>query len=176
MDCELLRQRSLCRARTATVITTRCFQGFSLVTPAFGRDSVDQACARLSDNNAYKGVTPSTDPRTVPYIPGTLLPPTTHMTNLRLGATFRSWDISIYSTNLTNSFPMLSNQPPPPPPPSDHPCAQTTLGPSHDRNYGNRQVLSQAQAGAADSGTHYLPRSIKGEFQCVCARDTGFQS
>ena len=62
---------------------------------------------------AYRGPTPSTDPATTSYLPRTILPPTTHTVNLRLGVNLKSWDISLFSTNLTNSHPILSNEPPP---------------------------------------------------------------
>jgi iron complex outermembrane receptor protein len=62
---------------------------------------------------ANKGMTPSTDPATTSYLPGTILQPTTHTVNLRLGVQFNSWDISLYSTNLTNPHPILTNEPPP---------------------------------------------------------------
>jgi iron complex outermembrane recepter protein len=62
---------------------------------------------------AYRGPTPSTDPATTSYLPGTILLPTTHTVNLRLGVNVKSWDISLFSTNLTNSHPTLSNEPPP---------------------------------------------------------------
>ena len=60
-----------------------------------------------------KGNSPSTDPVTTSYLPGTILPPTTHILNLRLGVQINSWDISLYSNNVTNSHPILTNEPPP---------------------------------------------------------------
>jgi iron complex outermembrane receptor protein len=75
---------------------------------------------------AYKGQSPSTDPLTTSYIAGTFLPPTTHWLNLRLGVIYNSWDFSLYSTNLTNSHPILSFLPPSI---SNYPYSETTIQP-----------------------------------------------
>jgi iron complex outermembrane recepter protein len=61
----------------------------------------------------YKSSSPSTNPANSVYLAGTILPPTIRTVNLRFGAEIGSWEVSLYSSNVTNSQPVLTNVPGP---------------------------------------------------------------